>query len=46
MPDIQLVDARDAPDPPGPFSHAAVVGEWVYTSGMGGLDPATGERTP
>src|SRR5262249_35615985 len=32
-----------APRPPGPFSHATVVGPWVYVSGMGGLDPKTGE---
>lgn len=42
-PEIALVDAADAPAAPGPFSHATVVGEWVYTSGMGGLDPATGQ---
>jgi 2-iminobutanoate/2-iminopropanoate deaminase len=41
--DIKLVTALDAPNPPGPFSHAAVVGDWVYTSGMGGLDPQTGQ---
>mgnify|MGYP003704413763 CR=1 FL=1 len=40
---IQLVTAPDAPNPPGPFSHAAVVGDWVHTSGMGGLDPKTGQ---
>ena len=40
---MELVDAPDAPRPPGPFSHAAVIDGWVYTSGMGGLDPATGE---
>ena len=43
MKEIELVTAPDAPNPPGPFSHAAVVGEWVYTSGMGGLDPKTGQ---
>ena len=43
MTDIKLVTALDAPNPPGPFSHAAVVGDWVYTSGMGGLDPQTGQ---
>ena len=39
----KLVDAPKAPQPPGPFSHATVVGPWVYVSGMGGLDPETGE---
>ena len=42
-PDIELLNTEAAPAPPGPFSHAAVVGPWVYSSGMGGLDPATGE---
>ncbi|MDP6708670.1 MAG: Rid family detoxifying hydrolase [Alphaproteobacteria bacterium] len=41
--EIELVNTEAAPVPPGPFSHAAVVGPWVYSSGMGGLDPATGE---
>jgi 2-iminobutanoate/2-iminopropanoate deaminase len=40
---IELANAPDAPTPPGPFSHATVIGPWVYTSGMGGLDPATGQ---
>ena len=43
MQEIKLVTAPDAPNPPGPFSHAAVVGDWVHTSGMGGLDPKTGQ---
>lgn len=43
MYDIELVDTENAPAPPGPFSHASMIGPWVYTSGMGGLDPATGE---
>lgn len=43
MKEIKLVTASDAPNPPGPFSHAAVVDDWVYTSGMGGLNPATGQ---
>jgi 2-iminobutanoate/2-iminopropanoate deaminase len=40
---IQTIDTNQAPAPPGPFSHVAIVGPWVYTSGMGGLDPETGE---
>ena len=40
---IELVNTDDAPRPPGPFSHATVVEDWVYTSGMGGLDPQSGE---
>jgi 2-iminobutanoate/2-iminopropanoate deaminase len=43
MSEPRMVDAPDAPRPPGPFSHATVVGPWVYVSGMGGLDPKTGE---
>jgi 2-iminobutanoate/2-iminopropanoate deaminase len=45
MPAHKLVDAPKAPQPPGSFSHATVVGPWVYVSGMGGLDPKTGEVT-
>ena len=40
---IQLIDTVDAPTPPGPFSHCSRVGPWVFTSGMGGLDPKTGQ---
>jgi 2-iminobutanoate/2-iminopropanoate deaminase len=41
--DIATVDTDAAPRPPGPFSHAAVVANWVHTSGMGGLLPETGQ---
>lgn len=40
---IELVNVVAAPTPPGPFSHAAIFGPFVFTSGMGGLDPATGQ---
>jgi 2-iminobutanoate/2-iminopropanoate deaminase len=43
MPAHTLVHAPKAPAAPGPFSHATTVGPWVYVSGMGGLDPKTGE---
>ncbi|MGE0876946.1 MAG: RidA family protein [Burkholderiales bacterium] len=43
MQEIKLHTAPDAPNPPGPFSHASSVGEWVFSSGMGGLDPASGQ---
>ena len=43
MPEIKLHTAPDAPNPPGPFSHASSVGGWIFTSGMGGLDPKTGQ---
>lgn len=39
----EFVNTDKAPQPPGPFSHATVVGPWVYTSGMGGLDPKTAQ---
>lgn len=39
---MEYIDVRNAPTPPGPFSHATVVSPWVFTSGMGGLDPKTG----
>ena len=42
MADITSINVEDAPRPPGPFSHATVLDGWVYTSGMGGLDPNTG----
>ncbi|MDP6573691.1 MAG: Rid family detoxifying hydrolase [Rhodospirillales bacterium] len=40
---IELVNTDQAPTPPGPFSLAAVADNWVYSSGMGGLDPETGQ---
>lgn len=40
---VQLLDTARAPMPPGPFSHASVVGPFVFTAGMGGLDPVSGE---
>ena len=39
----EFANTEHAPAPPGPFSHATVIGDWVYTSGMGGLDPVTGQ---
>ena len=39
---MELINTPLAPTPPGPFSHASVVGPFVFTSGMGGLDPDTG----
>jgi len=43
MPAHTQVDAPKAPAAPGPFSHATTVGTWVFVSGMGGLDPKTGQ---
>ena len=39
---MEYIDVKNAPVPPGPFSHATVVSPWVFTSGMGGLDPKSG----
>ena len=41
--EIELINTDKAPVPPGPFSLAAVADNWVYSSGMGGLDPETGQ---
>lgn len=40
---MKYVNAERAPIAPGPFSHAAIVDSLIYTSGMGGIDPQTGE---
>lgn len=40
---VELVNAPAAPAPPGPFTHASVWGPLVFTAGMGGLDPSTGQ---
>jgi 2-iminobutanoate/2-iminopropanoate deaminase len=40
---MKFVNVENAPTPPGPFSHATIVDSFVYTSGMGGIDPARGE---
>lgn len=40
---MELINSQEAPNPPGPFSHATVIDSWVFTSGMGGLNPETGE---
>ena len=40
---MKLVDADQAPDAIGPYSHAAVVGSLVFCSGQTPLDPNTKE---
>lgn len=40
----RAVTAPDAPTPAGPFSHAVVAGDFVYLSGQGPSDPATGKQ--
>jgi len=37
---------ESAPQAIGPYSQAVEVDGWLYTSGMGGIDPATGELVP
>jgi 2-iminobutanoate/2-iminopropanoate deaminase len=37
------VTTNKAAQPIGPFSQAIVVDNWVFVSGMGGLDPKTGK---
>lgn len=39
----RTLSAAPGPAPPGPFSPGLQVGEWIFLSGQGGFDPATGE---
>ena len=39
----QVIAAGESPPPPGPFSPALRVGEWIFLSGQGGFAPRTGE---
>ena len=41
---MKKVEAPGAPRAVGPYSHAIVVGDLVYCSGQGPLDPVTGEN--
>jgi 2-iminobutanoate/2-iminopropanoate deaminase len=41
-PAFEAIRTGAAPEPPGPFSQGMAFGDWVFVSGMGGLDPATG----
>jgi 2-iminobutanoate/2-iminopropanoate deaminase len=38
----RMIVSPDAPPPGGPYSPALEVGEWVFLSGQGGVDPSTG----
>jgi len=40
---MQIISTEGAPKAIGPYSQAILVGNWLYTSGQVGLDPATGE---
>lgn len=42
---MRTVNAKGAPDPVGPYSHAAVVGNMVFTSGQIALNPETNTIT-
>jgi 2-iminobutanoate/2-iminopropanoate deaminase len=39
----ELVTAPGAPPAAGPYSPGLLVGDWIFLSGQGGFDPATGE---
>lgn len=43
MPDRRTLLAPGAPRAIGPYSHAVIAGNMVYTAGQAGLDPATRE---
>ena len=42
----KIVVSDKAPKAIGPYSVAVQTGQWVYTAGQIGLDPATGEIVP
>ncbi len=39
----EVINAKGAPEPVGPYSHAVRVGNLLYLSGCGHIDPKTGE---
>ena len=39
----ERIETQKAPGAIGPYSQGIVAGEWVFTAGQIGLDPATGE---
>ncbi len=43
---MDYLHTDDAPEAIGPYSQAIRTGEWLFTSGQIGLDPATGEFAP
>jgi 2-iminobutanoate/2-iminopropanoate deaminase len=43
MNQVKHVQAPAAPEPDGSFSHAVVAGPFVFVSGQGPFDPATGD---
>lgn len=39
---LEVISSEKAPTPVGPFSPGLMVGDWIFLSGQGGFDPATG----
>lgn len=39
----RIIKAENGPKPVGPYSHAVQVGNFIYTSGQVGIDPAIGK---
>ena len=46
MPEKQIVVSKKAPKAIGPYAVANVCGQFVFTAGQLGLDPATGDLAP
>ena len=42
MPNVETVTPPGTPTPIGPYSHVALVGDWITIGGTAGVDPATG----
>ena len=40
---VEHIQAKDAPAPGGSYSHGVVANNFLYTCGMGPIDPATGK---
>lgn len=42
MPEVITITPPGSPTPIGPYSHIAMVGNWITIGGVGGVDPGTG----
>ena len=40
---VEHIQAKDAPAPGGSYSHGVVANGFLYTCGMGPVNPATGK---
>ena len=40
---VEIVSSSDVPQSMGPYSQATRVGQFIFCSGQGGVDPATGK---